>query len=91
MATQEEIHQFQTELQAAESTMKTMIRNAMVMVDAETGLSEQMRKLIGQQGRASLRSLAAFHMLLAMACGQVGIQPLSGGGDKDDDEENGEE
>lgn len=84
MATQEQVNHLQQQLISGETPYKNAVSDILASVADEASISPQMRKAIVESAKALRRQMIAFHALSAAVCIEAGVQPLSGGQDKDE-------
>jgi len=82
----DDVIKLQAELISVEKQLRDVMERVDEMAAAEEGLDKALRKSVRHAGRAVIRAAAVFHMVSEAACNQVGVQLMSGGQDKKDED-----
>ena len=83
MATQEQVNGLQAQLQAAESAMRTALDDIVSAALNDPAISERHLKLLRISRSAIKDSLGMFHAAATLCSLDGGVEPNSGGQDKD--------
>lgn len=83
MATQEQVNGLQAQLLAGEAAYKTAMQDCLDAANADPGVTAKNLKLARLMFLATKQAMSAAHEALALCANDGGVEPLSGGQDKD--------
>ncbi len=79
-------HRLQSELLIRERDLKKITKRICLQVSAVSGVLPETEQAVSDCADNVRQALKEFHDAAARACNDVGIQPLTGGTDKPDEE-----
>lgn len=83
MATQEQVNALQADLLAAEAAMKAAVQSIRDAANAEAEIPQHYLTMLRVSAETLRHTMGMFHNAAELCCVSTGIQPLSGGQDKD--------